>query len=144
MKKFFIFTAAFALLAVVSHDFTAQAAFKVIVNPANPETTLSKSRVSQLLLKKSARWDDGTNAMPIDLDSQSDVRDAMSRAVHGRSVTSIKGYWQRQIFSGKSVPPPEVGSDAEVVAFVAKHPGAIGYVSSAAPTDGVKVVKLTE
>ncbi len=61
-----------------------------------------------------------------------------------RSVSSIKNYWQRQIFSGKESPPPEVGSDAAVISFIKSHPGGIGYVSSKAPLDSVKVLSLTE
>lgn len=116
--------------------------FLVIVNPQNPTSTVSKSKVSQILLKKTSRWDDDTPAAPVDLDSRSPIRETFSRDVHGRSVASIKSYWQRQIFSGKSVPPPEVSTDADVVQFVANNPGAIGYVSAEAKTSGVKVVTL--
>jgi ABC-type phosphate transport system substrate-binding protein len=45
------------------------------------------------------------------------------------------------VFSGKDVPPPEKGTDADVVAFVKSNPGAIGYVA-AGSADGVKVVSL--
>jgi hypothetical protein len=38
-----------------------------------------------------------------------------------------------------------MSSDAEVLAFVRSHAGAVGYVSSAAAVgDGVKVVRLSE
>ena len=40
---------------------------------------------------------------------------------------------------------PEFWTDAEVVAFVRSHPGAIGYVADGtAVGDGLKVVKLTD
>jgi len=115
----------------------------VIVNKNNPADSVSKEDLSNILLKKKSRWDYGASAAPIDLDSRSPVREAFSQDVHGRSVSSIKNYWQRQIFSGREVPPPEAGSDAEVVTFVASQPGAIGYVSASARlTDGVKVVEI--
>jgi hypothetical protein len=36
------------------------------------------------------------------------------------------------------VPPPELDSDDEVIAFVTKHPGAVGYVSGSAKMKGVR------
>ena len=146
MKKLSAFVILFVLLATFTGwGFAAQETnYIVIVHPDNASSTLSKGKISQLLLKKSSRWDDGSSAEPVDLDAKSPTREAMSRDVHGRSVNSIKSYWQRQIFSGRSVPPPEVGSDADVVAFVSSHPGGIGYVSASASLSGVKAITVTD
>jgi hypothetical protein len=46
------------------------------------------------------------------------------------------------IFSGRSLPPPELGSDDEVLRYVLAHPGAIGYVSGAANLRGAKVLAV--
>ena len=116
--------------------------YVVIVHPDNPAKSVSKKRVSRMLLKEISKWEGGLSAQPVDLDSKSPVRDEFSRDVHGRSVSSIKNYWQRQIFSGDGVPPPEVPNDAAVIAYVRSHPGAIGYVSVEASLDGVKVLDL--
>lgn len=117
--------------------------FKVIVNPGNPVASLSKKEVSNLFLKKKGRWDEmRANVEPVDLDAA--VREDFSQEVHGRSVTAIKSYWQRQIFSGREVPPPEVKTDADVIAFVAARPGAIGYVSASTSLAGVKEVRIVE
>lgn len=116
--------------------------YRVIVHQDNPAQSISRQKVSQLLLKEISRWDHGLEAKPVDLDPRSPVRESFSRGVHGRSVSSIKNYWQRQISSGKAEPPPEVSSEAEAVAYVRSHPGGIGYVSLKAKLDGVKVVRV--
>ncbi len=116
--------------------------FVVIVHPDNPAKSVSKKKVSRLLLKELSKWDGGLSAQPVDLDSNSDIRRRFSRDVHGRSVSSIKNYWQRQIFSGRAVPPPEVANDNAVISHVQSNPGAIGYVSAGARLDGVKVLDL--
>ncbi len=116
--------------------------YVVIVHPGNPAKSVSKKRVSRILLKEISKWDGGISAQPVDLDSKSDVRGEFSKDVHGRSVSSIKNYWQRQIFSGDGVPPPEVADDAAVIAYVKTHPGAIGYVSAGTALDGVKALDL--
>jgi len=70
------------------------------------------------------------------------VRRRFSEQVLNRSVTAVRSYWQQIIFSGRDVPPPELGGDAEVLEFVKKHVGAIGYVSGAASTNGAKVIAV--
>ena len=72
------------------------------------------------------------------------VRRAFTREIHGRSVSGVRHYWQRQVFSGKGLPPPEVPGDEAVVEFVRSHPGGIGYVSADVNLDGVKVLEIKE
>lgn len=119
--------------------------FKVVVHASNPISSLPLSQVSRIFLKKTTRWDDGTDIVPVDQTDRSEVRSAFSEAVHGRSVASIKSYWQRLIFSGRGIPPEELETDAEVLAFVARQPGAIGYVSASARLNSsVKAISLDE
>ena len=141
MKRYSSILVALTVLCGAAAPGAAQdkPAYVVIVHPDNPAKSISKKRVSRILLKEISKWDGDLSAQPIDLDSKSPVRDEFSRDVHGRSVSSIKNYWQRQIFSGDGVPPPEVPDDEAVIAFVSTHPGAIGYVSANARLDSAKV-----
>lgn len=53
--------------------------------------------------------------------------------------TKYKTVWMKKSFrDGLAIPPVKSG-DAEVIAFVRKAPGAVGYVSTP-PPDGVKFV----
>ncbi|MEM1204641.1 MAG: hypothetical protein AAGN66_15540 [Acidobacteriota bacterium] len=147
MKKLFLFFVALTALAWAlwpAKSGAQESGYVVIVNSSNATSTLTRDQVSDFLLKKKGKWQSGSAVKPADLDSQSPVRAAMSKAIHGRSVASIKNYWQRQIFSGRDVPPPEMPSDARMVAFVAGSPGGIGYVSSGARLNGVKAVEISE
>lgn len=122
---------------------TAQAAsYKIIVNNSVPVTSLSKKAASDLFLKKTAKWENGTAVMPVDQLDSSGAREGFSKAVHGKPAAAVKSYWNQQIFSGRDVPPVEKKSDAEVLTFVRSTPGAIGYVSEAASVDGVRVVTV--
>jgi ABC-type phosphate transport system substrate-binding protein len=119
----------------------APPAFRVIVNPANPVSSLSRGELSDLFLKKVTGWSGAGRAMPVDQE-ECDTRDGFMREIHQRSPSAVRAFWQQRIFSGRDVPPPEMEGDAEVLAFVRLHVGAIGYVSSSAPTAGVKVVEV--
>ena len=52
----------------------------------------------------------------------------------------MRTYYLGLVFTGKGSVPKEFGSDAEVVAYVARTRGAIGYVSVAASVEGVKTL----
>jgi len=122
-----------------------QVEFKVVVSAANPSDTLSTEALSRIFLKKLRTWSNGEPADPVDLESKSPVRESFSKAVHGRSVSAIKSYWQKMIFSGRDVPPAEKANDEEVLAYVSQTQWAIGYVSAAAKIgQGVKVVQIVE
>lgn len=112
-------------MALPSHS---QQDFVLIVNAANPASSISQDELGRIFLKKMAKWQDGVRIEPVDLGAGSSVRARFSQSVHGKETAAVKAYWQKMIFSGREVPPPELGSAAEVVAFVGSHRGGVGYV----------------
>lgn len=133
------------VLSLISAAVPAAAAdFVVIVNAANPASFLREAEVSQMFLKKNQKWSDGVRVMPVDLAEDSSTRESFSQAVHQKSTAAVKSYWQKMIFSGREVPPPEKGSAAEVMAFVKANRGAIGYVpASTVIGPGVRVLEVS-
>ncbi len=116
--------------------------FVVIVHPSNNVARLGYQTLADLFLKKEGTWDDGTAVEAVDQAGAAEVREAFSQVVHKRSAANVKSYWQKEIFSGGKVPPPEVASDADVVAFVREHRGGLGYVTADASLKGVRPVPL--
>ena len=111
--------------------------YVVVVNAASAVTSISKADLSNVFLKKSAKLS------AVDQAKGAAIRDAFSKAVHGRPAAAIATYWQQQIFSGKDVPPPEKSSDADVLAFVKSTPNGVGYVAAGtALGDGVKTLTV--
>jgi ABC-type phosphate transport system substrate-binding protein len=133
---------AIAMMCLAGPAAAQQGRFVVVVNQANPVSSLTRVEVSNLFLRKATRWADGGAVHPVDLPTSSPVRAAFSRDIHGRTVASISAYWQQQIFSGRDVPPSERASEAEVVAYVRNDPGAIGYVAAGPPQPGLKVIEV--
>ena len=133
------FLAIVVLLVSVS-ALAQEPAYRVIVHPDNPTSSLSRDQLADMLLKKVTRWPDGETINPVDQRTNSHARKELTERVLRKSMAAVRSYWQQLIFSGRSLPPLELDSDAAVVAFVAKHRGAVGYVSGEAKLDGVKVV----
>lgn len=130
-----VITTAFVLVGSTA---TAQDGYRIIVNTANPVSSVSKAQISKLFLEKAA-WDDGVAATPVDLLPNSAIRDSFSRDVLGASPAAVAERWSK---TPGGAAPPAVASDREVLAFVRLKPGAIGYVSLDADVQGVKVVAV--
>src|SRR5690606_16914225 len=132
------------LLAVLLPAARAEAAtpqrFVVIVHPSHDETEVSRKRIADAFLRKTGYWGDRQAIRPVDLEPGSAVRHAFTQKILSRSVSAVKSYWQQRIFSGQELPPPELETDDDVVEYVQRNPGAIGYVSARTPLKGVKVL----
>ena len=132
------------LLLAVQQPAGAQQGFVVVVHPSNPVSSLSTDELSRIFLKKTAKWANGARVEPVDLANGSAVRARFSQAVHGKGTAAVSAYWQKMIFSGREVPPAELGAATEVIAFVASHRGGVGYVAEGtALGEGVKAIKIT-
>ena len=116
--------------------------FRVVVNPANPTASVERRFLVDAFLKKTTRWPHDEQIRPCDLDPESATRRRFSDDVLKRSVAAVKSYWQQMVFSGQNVPPPEFDSDEQVIQFVLRNPGAVGYVSASANIEGAKVLSL--
>ena len=134
----------FALVYVAAGTGGARGAegFRIIVNPDNPVSSLERRFLTDVYLKKATRWANDEAIRPVDLGPGSPIRRAFSDDVLKRSVSAIKSYWQQMVFSGRGVPPPELDNDGEVVRFVLKNRGAVGYVSSGSDVAGAKIVPV--
>jgi ABC-type phosphate transport system substrate-binding protein len=119
---------------------TGGAAYRVVVNAGNPQATVDRRLLADAFLKKVTRWGGGEAIKPVDQRPESVARQRFSDDVLGRSVAAVKSYWAQLVFSGRELPPPELDGDEEVVRYVAKNAGAVGYVSASANVESVKVV----
>jgi ABC-type phosphate transport system substrate-binding protein len=131
-----------ALSATVLAESQATPVYQVIVNPSNPLAALDRSFLDAAFLKKISHWPNDEMIRPVDLGAGSPTRRAFSEFVLRRSVDAVKGYWQQRIFSGRDVPPPELDTDEEVVRYVLKYGGAVGYVSGNANVGSARVVTV--
>jgi ABC-type phosphate transport system substrate-binding protein len=143
MKKIIILLVFFAITLGLSNAGSAQK-YKVIVHSENQVKEIKRTHLDKIFLKKQSKWEDGTKIKPVNLSKESSVRVAFTKEVHKKTVSAINAYWQKQIFTGKGVPPLEKANDKDVIAYVKSNPGAIGYVSGTANTDGVNTIMITK
>lgn len=118
----------------------ANADVVVIVNPKNPAANMTAEQVAAIFLGNSTTFPDGGAVALADQPEAAGIRGDFYQKATGRSVAQVKATWARLTFSGKGAPPKELKTDADVKAFVAGDPKAIGYVDSSAVDGSVKAV----
>ena len=130
------------LVAVASPSSSRTAGYQIIGNPHNPVDTVDRQFLEDAFLKRKTSWPDGATIRPVDLAPDAPARRQFSDDVLRRPVDAIRSYWQQRIFAGRELPPPELKTDAEVVGYVMRVPGALGYVSNGAALNGAKLLTV--
>src|ERR1700704_4562427 len=74
-----------ALAAPAAHaQAPADDSYKIVVNAANPVSTLSRNELSRLFLKKVTSWKDSKPVALVDQRASNPVRESFTKDVHGR------------------------------------------------------------
>lgn len=114
---------------------------KVIANSSVKADTISAAELRHVFLKERNSLADGTHVEPV-LEKDGPVHEAFLQQYLGGSEDDLQTYYRALVFTGRGAMPKALGSDAEVVAYVARTRGAIGYVNSAASAEGVKTLAV--
>jgi hypothetical protein len=119
----------------------AQAAdLKVIANPSVSVSALSSGDLQSVFLLDMDSLG-GSHVEPV-LARGGGAHEAFLKAYLGKDDPALRAYYRGLVFTGKGSMPKFFGSDAEVVAYVARTKGAVGYVSNSSSTAGVKVLSV--
>ena len=119
---------------------TVMADIVAVVSSKAPLTSLSKSQVADIFLGKTARFPDGTLALPIDQQEGSSARDEFYAVFAGKSTAQVKSHWTKIIFTGRGQPPKAVSNSVEVRKLIAANPQAISYIERSAVDASVKIL----
>jgi ABC-type phosphate transport system substrate-binding protein len=112
-----------------------------IVNPQGTDASISAADVKSILLGNKTKWDGG-GLVKLAVLTPGATHDAVMQTYVQRSADQFDKYLKKQVFSGKGVMPTQAADDAAMIDYVAKTPGALGYVSAGAVTDRVKVLPV--
>jgi TonB family protein len=125
----------FAVLCALAGD------VKIIANPSVKTDSISVGELRRVFLLQRKALNDGSPVFPA-LQKSGPAHDAFFRQYLGRDYEEVRTYYQGLVFTGKGSMPKQVGSDAEVVDYVAHTKGAIGYVSPTSNTEGAKCLTV--
>ena len=133
-----LFFSAVALTPPAAADAKGPRAFtgKVVVHAENGVRALKRTELAAIFLGKKSTWDSGKRIIPILQSERSPVAREFLREILGRSLSQYRAHWKRRLFSGGGTVPRTLPTAEEVMAFVARHPGAIGVVAGSSQPDG--------
>jgi ABC-type phosphate transport system substrate-binding protein len=137
MSRLFLFLA--LLSGCVASARAQDVAF--IANTQGADAALSADDVKAVLLGNKTKWDGG-GLIKLAVLTNGSVHDAVMQTYAQRSADQFDKYWKKQVFTGKGVMPAQAADEAAIIDYIAKTPGAFGYVSSSAVTDRVKVLSI--
>lgn len=130
------------LLAALCVTVSASAAdLKVIANPSVAASSVSADELKGVFLSTKTSLSDGSHVEPV-LGKGGPTHEAFLKEYLGKTDVALQNYYRSLVFTGKASMPKTLGADAEVVAYVAKTKGAIGYVAAGASTAGVKTLEV--
>jgi hypothetical protein len=128
-----------AVLCAANSAFAAD--LKIIANPSVGASSVSVDELKGVFLATKSSLSDGSHVEPV-LEKDGPAHEAFLKEFVGKSDSALSTYYRSLVFTGKASMPKTTASDAEMVAYVAKTKGAIGYVSAAASTPGVKTLEV--
>lgn len=130
-----------SLVMIVAVSVTSLSAEEtVILNGGSALASLSEDDLKDYYLGKKASWPDGSKVVVVVLKDGPSHEKLMSKL--GKSSSQFTTGWKKLVFTGKGAMPEQVGSEDELVAYVAKTAGAIGFVDAGKVKDGVKAVPV--
>jgi ABC-type phosphate transport system substrate-binding protein len=129
-----------AVLAVAATSASASDV-KVIANSSVGASSVSADELKGVFLATKTSLSDGSHVEPV-LEKGGVTHEAFVKNYLGKTDAALQTYYRSLVFTGKASMPKALGDDAEVVAYVAKTKGAIGYVGAGASTAGVKTLEV--
>jgi len=115
---------------------------KVIANSSVTIDTISAHELKNVFLGGKSSLG-GAHVEPV-LEKGGLTHQAFLKKFIGRSDDELQKYYLALVFTGRGSMPKALASDEEVVAYVAKTRGAIGYVSAGTDAPGVKVLTISD
>jgi ABC-type phosphate transport system substrate-binding protein len=114
---------------------------KIVANESVGATSISSDELKGVFLATKTSLSDGSHVVPV-LEKGGSAHEAFLKDYLGKTDSALETYYRSLVFTGKASMPKTLGADAEVVAYVARTKGAVGYVAADAATDGVKTLEM--
>lgn len=130
-----------ALLATCGAWPAFGADLKVIANPSVSASSVSADELKGVFLATKTSLSDGSHVVPV-LEKGGPTHEAFLKEYLGKTDAALQTYYRSLVFTGKASMPKTLSADPEVVAYVAKTKGAIGYVGADTAADGVKTLEV--
>ncbi|SDS64299.1 hypothetical protein SAMN05216421_1900 [Halopseudomonas xinjiangensis] len=130
------------LILSLSTPASLRAELVAVAHPSAKITQLSRSDLINIFMGRYRKLPSGVAALPVDLGP---LRERFYRQLVNKDLAEINSYWARLVFSGQASPPLQIAEEAEMLAYLRRNPGAIGFIDRAnVPEDMVVVLAFPD
>jgi len=112
----------------------------LVANPDVPVDAISLDDAARLYLGALSRL--GNVRVVLTTQAEGAAHEEFLRLLLRRTPTQFRNHWFRVVFSGHGALPRSLRTEQEVVDFVARTPGAVGYVTTATPPGATKALLI--
>ena len=118
----------------------AAADFKLVANPSVKASEISIDDLKSVFLATKTALSDGSQVEPV-LAKTGPAHEAFLKDL-GKTSAALSTYYRSLVFTGKGSMPKICATDAEVIEYVSKTKGAIGYVAAGTNAPGTKTLDV--
>lgn len=129
------------IIVFVTMPIFALAQVAVIVHKSNAINNVSTAEMKNIYTGDMTKFASGSNITIVTYKSDTDSRKKFYGAI-GKKYTECQSAILKRMMNDGLKPPVAFDNEDDVLAFVAKTPGAIGFVSSSAVNSSVKVIAI--
>ena len=134
-----LLAAGLAVLTAAGEPASAAAQMAVIVHPSSTTRAVSLEDLRRLFLGKTQTID----TTHVQVVEAAKLRKPFYRALLALSDDEVRRRWVALVFRGEATALPRtLPDDAAVKAYVAEHPGAVGFIDASAVDGTVRVLTV--
>lgn len=117
--------------------------FVLVCHKDCPVDELTSQDVKRIFLGKMKKFPDGSSISVV-MNTEKMVHDRFSRTVLQKSPMQLSNYWKKNLFSGKSILPVFIKTDAEAMRFLSSHANTLSYISRENLDSSLKQIIIVE
>ena len=139
MKCTLLLSLVAGLLAAV--PCAGQAQILIITNASAKSAEITKAQLRDVFTGSATTVPGFSQVTPVLL-KEGTLQEQFLTLYVGKSDAAFRTSWRSLVFSGQAMMPRAVDTELAMVQYVARTPGAIGYIEGSTPHEGVKVLSV--
>jgi hypothetical protein len=112
----------------------------VVGNLSGPPGSMKMAELKSTMMGEKQRWKDGKRVVIALMKTSTPLGRVISQKIYDMTGDELNKYWLALVFQGKALAPNFFNTPADLEAFVAQNPGAIGILNKSSSSGEVKVI----
>lgn len=118
-----------------------QSQVAVIAHASVPVTSIDRSLLLDFYTGDARSWSNGQPVVVLDLAQRTEIRETFYRYL-GKTSSRMRSIWLKRKLAGEGDPPFAAETEEQMLAYVSRTPGAVGFVSQEKVNRRVKVLTV--